>query len=40
MAGIYDPFLTVGERRGMRDRRAALLADARGACWRSAPERA
>lgn len=26
----YDPFLALGERRGMRDRRAALLADAQG----------
>ncbi|WP_214368006.1 class I SAM-dependent methyltransferase [Pseudonocardia sp. H11422] len=26
----YDPFLWLGERRGMRDRRAALLAGARG----------
>jgi SAM-dependent methyltransferase len=29
-AAIYDPFLALGERRGMRDRRAALLAGARG----------
>ena len=27
---MYDPFLALGERRGMRDRRAALLAGARG----------
>lgn len=27
---IYDPFLRLGERRGMRGRRADLLADARG----------
>ena len=29
-AAIYDPFLALGERRGMGDRRAALLAGARG----------
>ena len=29
-AAMYDPFLALGERRGMRDRRAALLAGARG----------
>jgi len=29
-AALYDPFLAFGERRGMRDRRAALLAGARG----------
>lgn len=27
---MYDPFLALGERRGMRDHRASLLADARG----------
>jgi SAM-dependent methyltransferase len=29
-ASIYDPFLALGERRGMRDRRARLLRGARG----------
>ena len=29
-AAMYDPFLALGERRGMRGRRAALLAGARG----------
>jgi SAM-dependent methyltransferase len=29
-AAIYDPFLALGERRGMRERRRRLLSDARG----------
>jgi len=29
-AVVYDPFLALGERRGMRERRRALLAEARG----------
>ena len=30
LAGVYDAFLALGERRGLRDRRAALLAEADG----------
>jgi SAM-dependent methyltransferase len=30
MARVYDPFVWLGELAGMRDRRSALLADARG----------
>jgi hypothetical protein len=30
-AAIYDPFLALGERRGMRERRQRLLRDASGA---------
>ncbi|WP_028933392.1 class I SAM-dependent methyltransferase [Pseudonocardia spinosispora] len=30
VSSVYDPFLWLGERRGMRDRRAALLRAARG----------
>ncbi len=34
-ARIYDPFLALGERSGMRELRRQTLAGARGECWRS-----